>query len=144
MYFPHFSTGTKFSFCLQCPGEFINNVLNLQLFHDGTVRGNVQYYDLCKVVNYVNIAYNNWGYSFHIDNAINTLVESSPTPIKDLYSYIPQDFEIIGEFLRQHNIIPTWIDCNETFGWYDEEAGNWTGEIGKVRITITIYYSAFY
>ena len=96
---------------------------------------------MCKVVNYVNIAYNNYYSDFQIDNATNTIVETNLEPIDD-ESSIPYDFEVIGEFLRQHNIIPTWIDCNYTFGWYDEELGKWTGEIGKVRI-MYLYISAF-
>ena len=135
VYFPHhFKAGIKFSFSLQCPGEFINNVLELELLCDGTGRGNVHFYDLCKVVNRVNIAYNNYYQYFNIDNATNTIVKDPPVPINEGYSLIPYDFEIIGEFLRQQNIIPTWIDCNFTYGWYDEESGNWTGEIGKVSL----------
>ena len=137
MYFPHhYKAGIKFSFSLQCPGEFINNVIELELLYDGTVRGNIHFYDLCKVVNRVNIAYNNFGKYLQIDNVTNTVVKTNPVPINGGSSYIPYDFEIIGEFLRQHNIIPTWIDSNFTFGWYDEESGKWTGEIGKVRLTL--------
>ena len=65
----------------------------------------------------------------------NTVFERNPVPINGWYEYIPWDFEIIGEFLRQNNIIPTWIDSNDTWGWYDEESGKWTGEIGKVILT---------
>ena len=135
----------KFSFSLQCPGEFINNVLELQLFLDETVHGNLHYYDLCKVVNPVNIAYNNLlssnnfgDINFQIDNTTNTLVEYKPVPINTYF--IPFDFEIIGEFLRQHNIKPNWIDCNYTNGWYDEELSKWTGDIGKVRLTFLKLY----
>ena len=67
-----------------------------------------------------------------IDTATNTVVDTNTRPINGWYTYISRDFEIVGEFLRQHNIIPTWIDSNFTFGWYDEESGKWTGEIGKV------------
>ena len=64
-----------------------------------------------------------------------TVVETNPVPINGWSSSIPYDFEIIGEFLRQQNIIPTWINSNFTFGVYDEESGKWTGEIGKVILT---------
>ena len=135
VYFPNFSTGIKFSFKLQCPGEFINNVLDLQLLHNGTVNGNVHYYDLCKVVNYVNIAYNNRAQMFNIDKVANTLVKFRPLPIKGkggLGTLISNHFEIVGEFLTQNNIVPTWIDALSTYGWFDEKTGKWTGEIGKV------------
>ena len=145
VYFPHhFNAGIKFLFSLQCPGEFINDVLKLQLFYSGTVRGNLHFYDLCKVVNRVKIAYINS--TIQIDSATNTVIlppTHYPLPIKGWNAQISFDFEIIGEFLRYHNIIPTWIDCHYTFGWYDEESGKWTGEVGKVRI-MYLYYSAFY
>ena len=132
VYFPHhFNAGIKFLFSLQCPGEFINNVLKLQLFHNGLVHGNVQYFDLCKVVSRVNIAYNNWG-KFRIDKVSNTLLEYKPAPMKERDSAISQSIEIIGSFLRLNNIVPTWIDCNMIFGHFDEESGKWIGEIGKV------------
>ena len=68
-------------------------------------------------------------------NVSNTLVKYKPAPIKGWETYISHNFEIIGKFLRHYTIIPTWIDCRYTFGWFDEESGNWTGEIGKVRLT---------
>ena len=38
----------------------------------------------------------------------------------------------IAEFVRQNNIMATWINCNQVFGYFDKELGKWNGEIGKV------------
>ena len=42
------------------------------------------------------------------------------------------DWEILSKFLAIHNIEPNWLDCNFTFGWFDEDLGGWTGCMGKV------------
>ena len=42
------------------------------------------------------------------------------------------DWEILSKFLAIHNIEPKWLDCNFTFGWFDEDLGGWTGCMGKV------------
>ena len=49
------------------------------------------------------------------------------------YSLISKDWEILDSFFMMNNIIPIWIFCNQTWGWYDEELGNWTGASGMVR-----------
>ena len=133
IYFPHFKAGHKFSFNIQCPGEFINNVFDLQLLHHGEVHGNIHYYDLCKVLNYVNIAYNEFYNRLKIKE--NTLVDFPLNNIKGQQSVISLEFEIIGEFLTQNNIIPTWIHSNQIFGIIDEETGEFSGEMGYVRLT---------
>ena len=43
---------------------------------------------------------------------------------------IPYDFEILEVFFENKNI--NWINCNYTWGWYDDETGRWTGAVGKV------------
>ena len=48
------------------------------------------------------------------------------------YSNIPYDFEILEDFLKSYVIATNWIDCNDTWGWYDDETGRWTGAVGKV------------
>ena len=87
-------------FSLQCPGEFINKLIELQLFHDGTVNGNIQYYDMCKVFNLVNIAYNERE-QFKIDKVTNNMIElSNPFPEKGIRSQISWQPEIIGKPLQ--------------------------------------------
>ena len=44
------------------------------------------------------------------------------------------DYEILKSFFQNNYINPTWIDCNYTWGWFDNETGHWTGAVGKVQI----------
>ena len=43
------------------------------------------------------------------------------------------DYEILETFFRNHDIVPVWMNSHYSWGWYDEEAGKWTGAVGKVR-----------
>ena len=142
VYFPN-SFKTGFSFSLQCPGELINYIFELQLFNDGTahaVHGNVHYYDVCKVVYHANIAYNAV-IGLGIDKKTNEVIKEHTgtglkfKPIKRQFC-IPQQYEIIGGFITQNNINPTWISANKVFGYLDKDTGKWTGEIGKVRMEL--------
>ena len=47
-------------------------------------------------------------------------------------SSMPLEYEILVPFFSTHNIEPNWLDCNFTFGWYDDEQGRWRGCVGKV------------
>ena len=39
-------------------------------------------------------------------------------------SNIPWDWEIINSFIYKYNIKATWINCNYTWGSYDESTGS--------------------
>ena len=47
-------------------------------------------------------------------------------------SGMSQNWEVLSKFFSIHNIEPNWLDCNFTYGWYDEALGGWTGCMGKV------------
>ena len=49
-----------------------------------------------------------------------------------VYSNLAFDWEIFSKFFSLHNIEPNCLNCNYTWGWYDEELGGWTGCLGKV------------
>ena len=51
---------------------------------------------------------------------------------EDEDSNIPYDFEILEVFFE--NKIINWINCNYTWGWYDDETEKWTGAVGKVKM----------
>ena len=51
-----------------------------------------------------------------------------------VYSNIPFNGEIIDKFIKNHNIIVKWINCNYSYGSYDDETGKWTGAVGQVNI----------
>ena len=110
----------------------MDNQLTLSLLHDATVRGDIHYYDVCKVADSVTIAYNNEPAWFEVGHETQTIVEIPVKPM-DGRSHIPWDWEIIQPFLDHYSLTPTWIDCKYTWGWLDEKTGTWTGAVGKVR-----------
>ena len=47
-------------------------------------------------------------------------------------SALSYDWEFFSKFLAMYNIEPNWLNCDFTWGNYDEELGGWTGCVGKV------------
>ena len=47
VYYPHFTSVNKYVFNLQCPKQ--EKKLSLHLYNDATVRGDIHYFDVCKV-----------------------------------------------------------------------------------------------
>ena len=103
------------------------------------IRGNVYYFDLCKVVKQVNIAFNAIR-TFRVDYVTKFLLEFQMAHIKGTRSKMSYDFEILNIFLKQNNIVANWIDCYGVYGYFDEESGQWTGEIGKVCLMMILDY----
>ena len=135
-----FKLGTIFH--LMCPGqdEEYHKVI---ITKDGTVRGNLKYKDYCPHTKEaaepekqeINIAFNNDGIYFKVHNDTNTMKEFSlwwTLRESEKHPYISMDWEILRIFFDNYNINPTWINCNFTWGWFDEETGKWTGAVGKV------------
>ena len=81
------------------------------------------------------IAYNNEKGNFEINEKTNSMKEY---PYHQSFRYqiaqISLDPELLKTFFIKFNIKPTWINCNFTFGWFDYEAGHWTGAVGQVEI----------
>ena len=77
----------------------------------------------------INVAYNdNYGF-FEIAN--NSMVEWHDFwMLLNGDSMLLYDFEILEIFFEDKII--NWINCNFTWGWYDDETGRWTGAVGKV------------
>lgn len=82
----------------------------------------------------VNLGYaDNWA-GFKVEN--NSLVHI-PRELKlyihgNKYAAMPLDWEVLSKFFSIHNIEPNWLDCDYTYGHYDDELGGWTGCVGKV------------
>ena len=131
VYSPHYKSGVGYTFTLQCPN--LDNQLTLSLLQDATVCGDIHFYDVCKVADSVTIAYNNEPPTFEFDPETQTMVEFPVKPIYGWSSSIPLTWEIMKPFLDHYSLIPTWVDCEFTWGWFDEETGTWTGAVGKVR-----------
>ena len=83
----------------------------------------------------VNLGFNNDFY-WKVEN--NTLMPY-PKSCVDTNNCVHNDdakmckgWEILFKFHSIHNIEPNWLDCNYTWGWYDEDLKGFTGCVGKV------------
>ena len=79
----------------------------------------------------INLGYNNCNI-LKVEN--NTLM---PYPAIGTFLYgeksqLSQDWEVFSKFFAIYNIEPNWLNCNYSWGYYDEELGGWTGCLGKV------------
>ena len=77
----------------------------------------------------INVAYNDEPGFFEIVN--NSMVEYPANIQEGESTVIAYDFEILEKFFKNKNV--NWINCNFTWGWYDDETGRWTGAVGKVK-----------
>ena len=129
----HLRLGTNFR--LYCPKE--RNHHKMMIFKNGTTKDDLQYKDLCKEVHHVRIAYNNDEAShFKIDKITNSMVEYPLwKSIIEEWGRISHEHEILKTFISNFNVKPTWINCNYTWGWFDDETGHWTA-VGQVEILI--------
>ena len=79
----------------------------------------------------VNIGFNNDIGILKVEN--NTLMKVPDRDfIHGIKSGMSEGWEVLSKFFSIHSIEPTWLNCNYTWGWYDEELGGWTGCMGKV------------
>ena len=77
----------------------------------------------------------NLGYVGGYEFENNTMVHLPKRLRSYIYGINPsmaEDWEVLTEFFSNYNIEPNYLDCNGTYGWYDEDLGGWTGCIGKV------------
>ena len=104
----------------------------MMIFKNGTTKNDVHYKDLCNEEYHVRIAYNNDYGWFEIDNS-NSMVEYPHWMIMvGDYGQLSDGYEILKTFFSKFNIRPTWINCNYTWGVFDDETGYWTGAVGQV------------
>ena len=119
-------------FKVYCPGQYKSFPHKLMMYDNGSVKSKVSYQDICADKFIANIA-NVWSN----DVVNNSMVKHPLYIIEGEYSSIPNDFEIIGSFLSNYNIIVNkWIDCNNTGGIIDSETGKWTGCMGQVKMQL--------
>ena len=81
----------------------------------------------------VNLGYNFLFNNFEVKN--NSLVHvprKLDNYIHGIFSSMPRQWEVFSMFFSIHNVEPNFLDCNWSWGWYDEELGGWTGCMGKV------------
>ena len=105
---------------------------------NGSVSKNVKYRNLCTEQFTVHVAYIHDLFWFEIEN--NSMVDST---VKYQYLHglfvdkrpaISMDSEILSIFFEHYDIITKWINCNYTFGVFDDETEKWTGAVGQVSM----------
>ena len=130
-----------FQIILECSGKCQDDTNNFKVVCPGSynnlphkiMQNNIKYKDICQEPSHnATIAYNYEPEYFEVDSD-GDLVERPVEPITGEYDQIAFDYEILNPFFENYHITPTWIDCNYTWGWFDEETGHWTGAVGKVK-----------
>ena len=121
-------------FKVYCPSQYNHLPHKLMMYHNGSVSKNVKYKNVCKEQYHVHIAYNNEPHVFEIVN--DSIVEFPELHGNNVgvFSNIVNDYEIIDMFKMNHEITVKWINCNSTWGVYDNEAGKWTGAVRQVNM----------
>ena len=84
----------------------------------------------------VNLGYNNYPF-FKVENN-NLIPDPEKRYPKGNHTLIAQDWEVLSTFFNIYQIVPTWLNCGFSWGYYDEEDGSWKGCIGKVKILLMI------
>ena len=125
------SRSSVVQFVMTCPGMSHSSTFTLHMRDSGEVDEGKVWGDLCREKR-VNIAYNNDPGYFEVNDKTGDMVRYPVFPITGLSDYIPWEWETLESFFINYNIVPVWINCHYTWGWYDEEAGKWTGAVGKV------------
>ena len=102
----------------------------LLLLKNAIVNRNLGFDDVCKE-KHVFVAYNNELPTFGVSNITGEMVE---TPVTPQISYLTMawEWEIQEKFFETNNIKPVWLNCNFTWGWYDNVTESWTGATGMV------------
>ena len=105
------------------------------MYNNGSVNNNIRYEDLCVERFAVSVAYNHDTYWFEFENDSMINLREKYGLLQEVgasfgqYSY---DSEILSKFFMNYNILVNWINCNYTWGWFDDETGKWTGAVGQV------------
>ena len=134
-----------------CPGEN-ERYHNLIIFQDGTISRNLEYKDVCPVAeldsepeyHHINIAYNNDQpyFEFNDESKAMTKYPLSSTQsannfrLSKYHNQIAYSWETLKIFFDRNNIVPNWINCYQSWGWFDDETGKWTGAVGKVKLIL--------
>ena len=104
---------------------------------NGSVSNNVKNRNICKEQFPVHVAYNHETEYFEIENNSMVDIVVKYQYLHGLHTnsyYISTNDEILSIFFKHYDINVKWINCNYTWGWYDDETGKWTGAVGQVNI----------
>ena len=102
----------------------------LLLLKNATVNWNLGFDDVCKE-KHVFVAYNNELPTFGVSNITGEMMRRPVTPQVE---YLPMawEWEVQEKFFEANNLKPIWLNCNFTWGWYDNVTESWTGATGMV------------
>ena len=111
------SRSSVVQFVMTCPGMSHSSTFTLHMRDNGEVDDGKVWGDLCREKR-VNIAYNNDPGYFEVDDGTGEMVKYPVRPVNGEMSIIPYDWEILDSFFINHDIVPVWINCYSTWGWY--------------------------
>ena len=115
-------------FYFQCPGNFSYSH-KLLLTADGRVSRPMK--GVCAENREVRIAFNQFPGTIEVDNVTNTVVEYS---LSDKWRHDEAyEWETLSSFFLTYNLSPVFYDCNETWGWFNEDTGLWNGAVAMVK-----------
>ena len=115
-----------------CPGFAFSAIHErLLLMRNASVNNNLGFDDVCKEKTVI-VAYNNDGGLFEVSNITGKMVEYPPNNIVRMTN-IAYEYEVQKAFFQHNNVKPNWINCNFTWGWFDNETNQWTGAVGVVE-----------
>ena len=81
----------------------------------------------------VNLGYwGDWGFFQVENNSLVHIPRKLEYNIYAKYNQMPYTWEVLSKFFLIYNIEANWLDCNFTYGHYDEDLGEWTGCMGQV------------
>ena len=122
-------------FKFTCQGK--SDMSSKLLLKHGHVNKSVK--EACPMSKEIRIAFHQYPLAFEIDEENGgTMVEM---PLWVSFVYGAHDNEVLSSFFTTHNLTPTWIDNNDTWGSWDNETGVWTG--GRMALVSRTMFCAF-
>ena len=121
-------------FKVYCPGQYNHHPQKLMMQDNGSVSKNVEYKSICTEKFLFQIAYNNDGVLFRIENNRWSVRSTLHGEYVGHYSTITRDYEILFMFFKNYNTYVGLTNCNYTWGTYDDETRKWTGAVGQVNM----------
>ena len=77
----------------------------------------------------IRMAFNQYERVFDFDEEKKEMIEynTGRSIVFGAYTY-----ETLTSFFASHDLTPTWLNGNGTWGWFDSEIGLWNGAVGLV------------
>ena len=116
-----------------CPGYAMSVTHEgLLLLKNTTVNRNLGFDDVCRE-KHVLVAYNNEPTVFEVSNITGEMVKYPVAPYVSYHYSVAWEWEIQAAFFKYNNIEPNWINCNYSWGWFDNVTNQWSGAVGLIQ-----------